>query len=75
VGLIEYGAPAFEAMRRARRFGMTIVREDCLRATRPSQRLREQVEDRAWIALLETIALASRSGYVPEVTFEGGAGI
>ena len=74
VGLIEYGAPAFESMRRARRFGMTIVREDCLRATRPSQRLREQVEDRAWIALLETIALASRSGS-PDVTFEGGAGI
>jgi hypothetical protein len=74
VGLIEYGAPAFESMRRARRFGMTIVREDCLRATRPSQRLRERVDDAAWIGLLETIALASRPG-APDVTFEGGAGI
>ena len=35
VGLIEYGAPAFASMRRARRFGVTILREDCLRATRP----------------------------------------
>jgi hypothetical protein len=74
IGLIEYGAPAFERMRRARRFGMTIVREDCLRATRPSQRLRERVADREWIELLETIALGARSGIVDEF-FEGGAGI
>jgi hypothetical protein len=74
IGLIEYGAPAFEAMRRARRFGMTILREDCLRATRPSLRLRDGVDDRAWIALLETIALAGRPGPA-EVFFEGGAGI
>ncbi|MBD5657758.1 MAG: MmcB family DNA repair protein, partial [Candidatus Eremiobacteraeota bacterium] len=57
VGLIEYGAPTFERMRRARRYGFTILREDCLRATRPSRRLRSSVADDAWIALLETIAL------------------
>ena len=74
VGLIEYGAPAFAAMRRARRFGMTVVREDCLRATRPALRLRERVADPAWIALLETIALGSRPGLV-DFTFEAGAGI
>jgi hypothetical protein len=74
IGLIEYGAPAFAAMRRARRFGMTIVREDCLRATRPAQRLRENVGDRAWIALLESIALGTRAS-APEITFEHGAGI
>jgi len=74
VGLIEYGAPTFERMRRARRFGMTVLREDCLRATRPSQRLRERVGDAEWIALLETIALAGRPG-IDDPTFEGGAGI
>ncbi len=74
IGLIEYGAPAFAAMRRARRFGMTIVREDCLRASRPAQRLRENVGDRAWIALLESIALGTRAS-APEITFEHGAGI
>jgi hypothetical protein len=74
VGLIEYGAPAFERMRRARRFGLTIVREDCLRATRPAQRVRDRVSDAAWIALLETIALGSRGGVV-DATFEEGAGI
>lgn len=76
VGLIEYGAPAFERMRRARRFGATIVREDCLRATRPSQRLRSCVGDGAWIALLETIALGRRGGGVAyHSLFEEGAGI
>jgi hypothetical protein len=74
IGLIEYGAPAFERMRRARRFGVTILREDCLRATRPSQRLRERVGDAQWIALLETVALGNRTG-VYDPTFEGGAGI
>jgi hypothetical protein len=53
---------------------MTILREDCLRATRPSLRLRDGVGDRAWIALLETIALGNRPGPA-EVFFEGGAGI
>jgi hypothetical protein len=74
VGLIEYGAPAFERMRRARRFGLTILREDCLRSTRPSERLRERVADEAWIALLETIALGARGG-ASDPDFEGGSGI
>ena len=76
IGLIEYGAPAFERMRRARRFGMTIVREDCLRATRPSQRLRERVGDDEWIAMLETIALGGRTGWeLSDPAFAEGAGI
>lgn len=75
VGLIEYGAPAFEKMRRARRYGMTIVREDCLRASRPSQRLRDRVADDAWIALLETIALGNRYGVTHDPEFSEGAGI
>jgi hypothetical protein len=74
IGLIEYGAPAFERMRRARRFGMTILREDCLRATRPSQRIRDAVGDSEWIALLETIALAARPG-TSDSAYEDGAGI
>ena len=74
VGLIEYGAPAFESMRRARRFGMTILREDCLRATRPSLRLRDRVADAQWLAILETAALGARD-YPAPVFFEGGAGI
>ena len=74
VGLIEYGAPAFERMRRARRFGVTILREDCLRATRPSRRLCASVPDEAWIALLETIALGARPGLC-DPTFDEGAGI
>jgi hypothetical protein len=73
-GLIEYGAPAFERLRRARRFGLTIVREDCLRATRPAQRLRERVADDEWIALLEALALGAR-GEPPALEFEQGAGI
>ncbi len=75
IGLIEYGAPAFERMRRARRFGMTIVREDCLRATRPSRRLRERVADNEWIALLETLALRARCGGTDDPAFDAGAGI
>ncbi len=74
VGLIEYGAPAFERMRRARRFGMTILREDCLRATRPARRIRERVADAEWIALLETIALGPRTG-AADLSYEEGAGI
>lgn len=74
VGLIEYGAPSFERMRRARRFGFTILREDCLRATRPSRRLRDCVADGAWIALLETIALGRREG-ASDPLFCEGAGI
>ncbi len=74
VGLIEYGAPAFESMRRARRFGMTVLREDCLRATRPSRRIRDAVPDEQWIALLETLALGMRPG-ASDPSFEAGAGI
>jgi hypothetical protein len=74
VGLIEYGAPAFERMRRARRFGMTVLREDCLRATRPSRRIRDAVPDEQWIALLETIALGTRPG-ASDPSYEEGAGI
>jgi hypothetical protein len=74
VGLIEYGAPAFERMRRARRYGMTILREDCLRATRPARRLRDRVDDDAWIALLETIALGGRT-WPGEEQFADGSGI
>ncbi len=74
IGLIEYGAPAFARMRRARRFGMTILREDCLRATRPSRRLRDGVDDPAWIAMLEAIAFAGRSDGAAQ-TFSEGAGI
>jgi hypothetical protein len=75
VGLIEYGAPLWERMRRARRYGLTILREDCLRATRPAQRLREGVDDASWIALLEAVALGGRGGGIHDPLFEGGAGI
>ncbi len=75
IGLIEYGAPAFERMRRARRYGMTIVREDCLRATRPSQRIRDRVGDAEWIALLETLALGARSDTTVAPVFQDGSGI
>ncbi len=64
----------FEWMRRARRYGVTILREDCLRATRPSRRLRDAVEDPARIALLEMIALAGRPAFV-DVEFAAGGGI
>jgi hypothetical protein len=74
VGIIEYGAPAFERMLRARKWGMTILREDCLRATRPSLRLRDHVPDGEWIAILEAIAFAGRSE-PPETTFASGGGI
>ena len=74
IGLVEYGAPAFERMRRARRFGLTLVREDCLRATRPSLRLRERIDDESWIALLEAIALERRDE-IRAAEFEFGAGI
>jgi len=64
----------FEWMRRARRYGMTILREDCVSATRPSRRLRDAVEDPAPIALLETIAFAGRPEFV-DVEFAAGGGI
>jgi hypothetical protein len=74
VGIIEYGAPAFQRMMRARRWGMTILREDCLRATRPSLRLRDHVADDEWIAIVEAIAFAGR-GEEAETTFDAGSGI
>ncbi|HEY0797748.1 MAG TPA: MmcB family DNA repair protein [Candidatus Baltobacteraceae bacterium] len=75
IGLIEYGAPAFERMRRARRFGLTILREDCLRATKPSLRLRDRVDDEAWIALLETLAFGGAATLPEAEAFAGGGGI
>lgn len=74
VGLIEYGSPAFDRMQRARRFGLTILREDALRSAVPSRRLRDRVDDAHWIALLETLALGKRRGMVEEL-FTDGAGI
>ncbi len=73
VGLIEYGAPAFARMRAARRFGATILREDCLRSVRPSRRLRDHVGDEEWIALLETLAFGPH--FVADAFFEDGSGI
>jgi hypothetical protein len=74
IGIIEYGAPAFAKMRAARRYGLTIVREDCLRAVRPSRRLRERVGDDEWIALLEALSFGRR-GELASVEYEDGAGI
>jgi hypothetical protein len=53
---------------------MTILREDCLRAMRPSLRLRDHVADAEWISILETIAFAGRAE-PPELTFDSGGGI
>lgn len=74
VGLIEYGAPAFARMRRARRFGLTILREDALRSVRPARRLRDHVDDAQWIAILETIAFSGRRE-LETLEFCLGAGI
>ena len=74
IGLIEYGSPVFAHMLRARRFGFTILREDCLRATRPARRLRERVDDAAWIALLESVALGN-GPHRDDPSFAEGAGI
>jgi hypothetical protein len=75
VGLIEYGAPALRSMRRARRFGLTVVREDCLRATSPSLRLRDRVDDDRWIAMLEAFAFSARPSGAFGPGFEHGDGI
>jgi hypothetical protein len=75
VGLIEYGSPVFASMRRARRFGLTILREDCLRASSPSLRLRETVDDGRWIALLESLAFTNRAPGALHPGFEQGEGI
>jgi hypothetical protein len=75
IGLIEYGHPALERMLANRRFGFTINREDALRTSRPSRRLRDAVGDEEWLALVETIAFARTARDVPEIFFSDGAGI
>jgi len=75
VGLIEYGAPTFARMRRARRFGATILREDTLTVRRLSHRLRDSVGDAEWIALLEACVLSGLAAPADEICFESGAGI
>ena len=75
IGLIEYGHPALERMLANRRFGFTMHREDALRSSRPSRRLRECVGDEEWLALVETIAFARAVRDVPELNFSDGAGI
>lgn len=77
VGLIEYGSPVLRDLRRATRFGARILREDALRATRPSRRLRERVADGEWIALLEAMAFARIVGPAREAPaeFTDGGGI
>ncbi len=75
IGLIEYGHPRFERMIANRRFGFTIGRDDALRASRPSRRLRAAVADPEWIALLESIAFARVERPDGEAYFADGAGI
>jgi hypothetical protein len=75
IGLIEYGHPAFERMLANRRYGYTMRREDALRSSRPSRRLRDAVGDEEWLALVETIAFARAARDVPELYFSDGAGI
>ena len=75
IGLIEYGHPALERMLANRRFGFTVQREDALRSSRPSRRLRDMVGDEEWLALVETIAFARNARSFPETTFTDGAGI
>jgi hypothetical protein len=74
IGLIEYGHPSFERMLANRRFGFTIHRDDALRSSKPSRRLREAVGDNEWMALLESIAFANMVGTGHD-TFSDGAGI
>jgi hypothetical protein len=74
IGLIEYGHPSFERMLANRRFGFTIHRDDALRSSKPSRRLREAVGDSEWMALLETIAFANMARTEHD-TFSDGAGI
>lgn len=75
IGLIEYGHPALERMLANRRFGFTLRPEDALRASRPARRLRAEVADAEWIAILETMAFGRGERIVPEVTYSDGAGI
>ena len=74
VGLIEYGHPAFERMLANRRFGFTLRPEDALRSAKPARRLRDALDDDAWLAILETIAFG-RALDAHELTFIDGAGI
>jgi hypothetical protein len=74
IGLIEYGHPRLERMLANRRFGFTLHRDDMLRASRPSRRLRDAVEDGPWLALLETLAFGDRP-LGPDFTYTDGAGI
>lgn len=75
IGLIEYGHPALERMLANRRFGFTVHRDDALRSSRPSRRLRDAVGDDEWIALLETFAFTRVERERPAFTFADGAGI
>jgi hypothetical protein len=75
IGLIEYGHPCFERMIANRRFGYTIAREDALRASRPSRRLRAAVADAQWISLLESIAFTRVERSDVAFLFADGAGI
>ena len=75
IGLIEYGHPALERMLANRRFGFTVHRDDALRTSRPSRRLRDAVGDEEWLALVETIAFARIVRDAPDHTFTDGAGI
>jgi hypothetical protein len=57
-----------------RRFGWTMRADDALRAAKPARRLREAVDDEAWLAIVETIAFG-RALPAEETTFTDGAGI
>ena len=58
VGLVEYGNPAFERMLANRRYSWTMRADDALRAAKPARRLRDAVDDEAWLAILESIAFS-----------------
>ena len=75
IGLIEYGHPRFERMIANRRYGFTIARDDALRSARPARRLRAQVADPQWIALLESIAFTRVECAETDNFFTDGAGI
>lgn len=75
IGLIEYGHPRLERMLANRRFGFTFARDDMLRSSRPSRRLRDAVADPQWIALLESIAFGRVEPSALDLMFSDGAGI
>lgn len=74
IGLVEYGSPAFERMLANRRFGWTMRADDALRAAKPARRLRDAVDDDAWLAIIETIAFG-RALPREDESFTDGAGI